>query len=111
MNKQLLLRLSLVVFLLAVLYFQGASLYLIGFLALFFAVVFLLRGRFWKKSEDFVGEKLPFTKGWPGWARWGIVFLLFLAAYYVFKLVLYSLLASLGFDVQGEMARALNATG
>jgi hypothetical protein len=93
-NRNSLLRLSLVAFLLGVLYFQGASLFLIGFLALFFAVVFLLRG-----------------KNWPGFARWAVVFLIFLAAYYVFKFIVYALLSSVGFDVQGEMARALNSTG
>ncbi len=111
MNKTSALRLGLLAFLLLALYFSGASYYLLAFLALFFAIVFALRGRFWKRSEDFIAEKLPFTKNWPGWARWVLVFLVFYAAYYLFKLALYSILAYFGFDVQGEMTRALNQTG
>ena len=111
MKNTILLRLGLIIFLLGILYLQGASIFLIGFLAVFLGTVLLLRDRAWKGIGKFFDEKLPFTKTWPGWVKWGIVFVVFLGIYYVLKFVLYSALASLGFDVQGEMMRALNATG
>ena len=111
MQTAQILRLGLIIFLLAILYLQGASLFLIGFLAVFFGVVFLVRDKAWESIGKFLGERLPFTKKWPGWAKWAIVFFGFLAIYYVLKFILYSVLASLGFDVQGELTRALNATG
>ncbi len=71
----------------------------------------LFRERLWKAVGKFFDERLPFTKKWPGWAKWTLVFVGFLAVYYVLKFVIYSVLASFGFDVQGEMMKALNATG
>ena len=111
MKNTTLLRLGLIIFLLAVLYLQGASIFLLGFLAVFFGIVLLFRDRLWKAVGKFFEEKLPFTKKWPGWAKWALVFLGFLGIYYVLKFILYSALASLGFDVQGEMMKTLNATG
>ncbi len=110
-STSLFLRLALVVLLLAMLYFGGASVYLLIFLGAFFLVFVLFREKLWAASEKLLHEKLPFMKGWPGWARWALVFVVFLAAYYALKFVVYSALALMGFDVQGEMLRALNATG
>jgi hypothetical protein len=110
LNKTLLFRLGLILFLLIFLYLQGASLFLLGFLALLFGTVLLFRERAYKGIEKLIDEKMPFTKKWPGWAKWALVFFGFLAIYYVLKLILYSVLAGFGFDVQGELGKALNVT-
>ncbi len=111
MDLKLLLRLALTAFLLWFFYSQGVSIYLVIFLGVLFVLLLLFKDRLWKGTERFLNERLPFTKKWPGWARWAVVFIGFLGIYYVLRFIFYWALASLGFDVQGEMLRALNASG
>ncbi|MFH1470770.1 MAG: hypothetical protein ABIF01_03410 [Candidatus Micrarchaeota archaeon] len=110
MDAKLLLRLALVVFLLWFFYSQGVPEYVVLLLGAVFAIFLLFRDKLWKGTEKLLEEKLPFTKRWPRWARWAVVFIGFFAVYYVLKLIIYSVLAGLGFDVQGEMLKALNAS-
>ncbi|GEM_PF-3593246 len=96
--------------LLFALYSQGVSTNLLLILALFFGILLLLRDKIWKYSEK-TAKNIPLLRNWPAWALWILILLSFITIYYLLKLIIFSLLNSLGFDMEAELMSALNVTG
>ena len=75
------IRISIVLFLFAVLYLEGIPLpFLVPFALLLFLFIFL-RDKVWKRAEKEVEFRLPFSKSWHSWALWLLVFFVFFLLY------------------------------
>lgn len=105
------IRVILLIVILALLYLQGTPLPLVALMAVFFAILLLLREKLWNAASGAVAERLPFTASWPGWAKWLAIAIAFVIAYTLFKAIAFGALSLAGFNVQAEMLKALNASG
>ena len=91
------------------LYLLGVPLLVVALLGVLYVVGTAFKDRLWKKIDKFFDSQKAIPKE-PGWLRWAIVFAVVLLAYYAIKLIIYYILGLAGFDVEGEMLRAMNAT-
>jgi|GEM_PF-1529631 len=102
------IRIVFIILLLGLLLSQGVPPVFVAFLGIMFAAIFLFKDYLWKRIEKFLDERNVPKE--PKWLRWLIVFLVFFAAYYAIKLVLFYLLGAAGFDFQAELVKSMNVT-
>ena len=102
------IRVALLGLLIILLYLEGMSPVILALFALVFGVLLLFRDKIWNTLHKAVGE-IHFMKGQAQWIRYAAVLVLFIAAYYVLKFILFFLLKLAGFDLQQELLNTMNA--
>lgn len=103
-------RLAFCGLLLLAMFLAGVPPAVIALFAALMAFSLVLRSRIQREIESQVERCAPFTKDWPSWARWALVFVLVVIAYYAVKLVAFYFLGLAGIDISGQMLEAFNKT-
>jgi hypothetical protein len=101
------LRAALLGLLVLVLYMEGMAPHILLLFALVFGALLLFRDKIWNALHTTVNG-IHFMSGWPGWTRWVTVLVIFIAAYYALKFILFFLLKLAGFDLQQELLNTMN---
>jgi hypothetical protein len=101
------LRVALLGLLVLILYVEGMAPTILALFALVFGLLLLFRDKIWNGLHKAVGE-IHFMSGQPAWIRYAAVLLLFVAAYYILKFIIFFLLKLAGYDLQQELINTMN---
>jgi hypothetical protein len=102
------LRAALLALLIIVLYIEGMAPHILLLFALVFGLLLLFRDKIWNGLHKAVGE-IHFMKGQAQWMRYAVALILFIAAFYMLKFILFFLLKLAGYDLEMELLNTMNA--
>ncbi|MDD5095929.1 MAG: hypothetical protein PHY95_00225 [Candidatus ainarchaeum sp.] len=100
------LRAALIGLMLFALYVGGMPPTILLLFALIFGALLLFKDKIWSAMHNAVNG-VHFMKGRPDWMRYVAVLILFMVAYYVLKLIIFSVLKVAGYDLQQELINAM----
>jgi hypothetical protein len=103
------IRVGLLGLMLLALYVGGMSPTILILFAVLFGILLLTRDKIWNGLHKAVGE-IHFMKGQAPWMRYAVALILFIAAFYVLKFVIFFLLKLAGFDLQQELINTMNTS-
>lgn len=109
MEWEIYARMALIVAFLYMLYSIGVPLaYIIPLGILSIAMVFL-RGKIYENIEHEISKRFPKYHGLPGWAKRIVIIIIFLAAYFILKQIIFFALKMFGIDVQQDIDEIISA--
>ena len=100
MEKKFILRLVFVVFLLYSFFLLGTPSIYLSFMGIFFVSMIILRGKIYKKIENYLDKKLPFMQEWSPRKKRILVILIFIIVSVIVKQILFFGLLLIGIDLQ-----------
>ncbi len=103
MEKKFIIRIVFVVFLLYSFYLLGTPLIYLPIMGIFFISMIILRGKFYKKLEDFLDKKLPFMQKWSSRKKRVLIILIFIIVYTIVKQIVFFGLLLMGIDLQQRL--------
>ena len=89
MEKKFIIRLVFVVFLLYSFYLLGTPAIYIPFMGIFFVSMIILRGKIYKKTENYLDKKLPFMQEWSHRKKRILIILIFIIVSVIAKQILF----------------------
>jgi hypothetical protein len=104
------LQIILFIFLLYLFYSLGFSLYFTIILGIVLLLFILLKGRLYKKLDNFLIGKFPFFSKQKPWVRKLIVILTFILIYFILKQIIFLTLKQCGIDVQQRIIESINSS-
>ncbi len=100
MEKKFIIRLVFVVFLLYSFYLLGTPSIYLPFMGIFFVSMIILRGKIYKKIENYLDKKLPFMQEWSPRKKRILIILIFIIVSVIVKQILFFGLLLIGIDLQ-----------
>lgn len=101
------LQIILFLFLLYLFYSLGFPSYII-IIGIAILLLILLKGKLYKKLDNFLINKFSFLSKQKPWVRKLIVILVFIAIYFILKQIIFLILKQFGIDVQNMMMESIN---
>ncbi len=83
-------------------------LYILILIGIVILLLILLRGRLYKKLDDFIRKKFPFLSKHKTWVRKLIIIILFVLIYILLKQIIFLILKMAGIDVQKMITDSIN---
>jgi hypothetical protein len=99
-NKEIYLRILLLISILYLFFKLGVSFYLIIFLGSIALLFIFLRGKFYKKSNKFMTKKFPYFSKLHPTIKKIIIVAVFILIYFILKETIYFILRMFGIDIQ-----------
>lgn len=73
-------------------------------------LIILLKGRFYKKLENFINKKFPSISKQPSWIKKLIILIAFILIYIIIKQIIFFSLKIVGIDIRQIISESINSS-
>ncbi len=108
MNKKLIFQFIYLIILLGLFYYLGFSIYFLLVLGIFFILIILLKGKLYRKINEYAIRRFSFLKKLPNWVQRLIIIFGFILIYILIKEIIFLILELFGIDIREIMINNIN---